>query len=162
MKDAWLLGDNFITEIVHAFSGMNAAAKGNNAPPAPYLYQFYNITCLHENLLASNRNILSRLVNALIRVAAVTNFDFRCHMFNNRGMDIFWMELDRKIETFDYGKKEEFRPSASAHAGSQDANYTQSMHVQPFHRSTGTHSQQQQRSAPTATVSALKYINARY
>ena len=65
-KDIWILGDAFIAEAFSAFSNMNMEAKGNRSPD-PYLYQYYNVHCLHENMLSTNKNVLSQLVNATIK-----------------------------------------------------------------------------------------------
>ena len=65
-KDIWFIGDRFINEIYHTLQWLEREAKINKKE-APYVYEFYNITCLSVDETSSGiKSIMTRLVNAYI------------------------------------------------------------------------------------------------
>ena len=56
-----------MNETYHALQAMKTQAVINNRDSIPYLYEFYNVKYFTTNPLSSVRDVLARLVNALIK-----------------------------------------------------------------------------------------------
>ena len=64
-KEFWVIGDAFDHKIYHTLQQINTAAK-NSKKQIPYIYDMYNVRCFTANPLSEIRNVVARLVNALI------------------------------------------------------------------------------------------------
>ena len=65
-RDLWIHGDKFVNDVFHALQAMKSAAK-DAQKPVPYVYDYYNITCITECNLSGSENLLVKLVNAVIK-----------------------------------------------------------------------------------------------
>ena len=57
-KDVWIIGDAFASDAFYIFTKIRESSKESQRP-APYLYQFYNVTCFTENPVSAIDNILA-------------------------------------------------------------------------------------------------------
>ena len=80
VKDLWIIGDDYINEIYHAFPALNAEAKkskaeGKDAKP-PYCFSFYNVHCFTSNPASTTTtaSVPARLVNCLIKALNKNNY----------------------------------------------------------------------------------------
>ena len=85
-------------------------------------------------------------------VSAWANYNIKHKALNDRGKDVFWIHVDRHIESFDYGNKERYRPKSSERINEENKT---SSREPPY-------LQQGERSNPSATIPAPRYINAKY
>ena len=61
-----MIGDIFLNNTFPALPKMRNSAREAKRP-APYVYNYYNITCLTQNPLSANENTTSRVHNALVQ-----------------------------------------------------------------------------------------------
>ena len=66
LTDVWFIGDDFVNEHFHILPEMKNKAAISKSE-IPYLYQQYNVKCFASNLLSQLKDILTRLVNALVK-----------------------------------------------------------------------------------------------
>ena len=66
LNNIWLVGDDFLAEIYHILPGIRAEAKANKKD-VPYIYEYYNITCITSSPSSSIKTPLVRMTNALIK-----------------------------------------------------------------------------------------------
>ena len=65
LEDVWLLGDEFLQEIIPTLQGLKTQATMTKKSP-PYLYEYFNIFAFYTLHNQFPRNILTRIQNALI------------------------------------------------------------------------------------------------
>ena len=66
LKDCWIIGDLFVSEIYHELPAQNQENRSANAKQL-YIYRNYNVKCFSTHLLAPPKaNPVARLVNALV------------------------------------------------------------------------------------------------
>ena len=66
LKNCWLIGDNFLTEIYHELSSMKSAAFAEKKRP-PFIYQYFNVSTFTTNPLSVLDDVLARLINCFIK-----------------------------------------------------------------------------------------------
>ena len=64
-KDFWIIGDNELKEIFHAFPAMRHQASRYNKVSVPYIYKYYNVSA-HYLMNNSLYNPLARIINSCI------------------------------------------------------------------------------------------------
>ena len=66
INDLWIIGDTFIIKNYFMLPKMKIEAV-NDRRPLPYIYDFFNISCLSPNPLSLTNNVIARMVNCLIK-----------------------------------------------------------------------------------------------
>ena len=66
MKDLWVIGDKFLLDIYGELSRIRADAIISKEP-VPYVHDFYNVQFFTANPLSEITNIMTRMVNSLVK-----------------------------------------------------------------------------------------------
>ena len=66
MKDVWVIRDHFLLEVYGELSRMKSDAIMTKRAP-PYLHKMYNVQFFTANPLSEVKNIMTRLVNSLVK-----------------------------------------------------------------------------------------------
>ena len=73
LKDAWVIGDEFLKEIFDTLTALRNKAH-EQGHTKPYIYDFYNVNCIWTNPLSTYpRNMMAYILNCFI--AAITEKD---------------------------------------------------------------------------------------
>ena len=65
LKDCWIIGDLYISEIFHELLSKNRSNRLAKLDPL-YVYANYNVKCYSSNPLSHKKEAPARLVNALV------------------------------------------------------------------------------------------------
>ena len=66
VKSAWIIGDDFLLDIFGTLHKLKSEAIANNRP-IPYLFDYYNVQFFTGNPLSEIKDVLTKLVNSLIK-----------------------------------------------------------------------------------------------